>query len=256
MNKSTVTLYRNGHSIASLARCNNVSDRTVQRFLIKHGAWKQGKLPTVRRKSKYIYDETFFEKIDCETKAYWLGFLAADGNITIDKHNRYYVRLHLQSKDASHLDKFREALSANYPVIVKHTARLTLCGKYIADTLIRLGIVPRKTRILKWPNIPRNLARHFCRGYFDGDGCWYIDKKQNAMFTVTSNKHFIKDFQNNLIESCGLRTTKIVHRGNSASIYYGGNKQCRRIFNYMYSDATVFMDRKKSRVSGLLSSPE
>jgi len=57
-----------------------------------------------RRKSslahrRYNLDETFFEKIDNEEKAYWLGFLAGDGAITDE--NRLRLRLAIKDKKAS-----------------------------------------------------------------------------------------------------------------------------------------------------------
>lgn len=33
-------------------------------------------------KKSYTLNETYFDNIDCDAKAYWLGFLFADGSIT------------------------------------------------------------------------------------------------------------------------------------------------------------------------------
>lgn len=34
--------------------------------------------------TKYNYNRNFFSKIDTEDKAYWAGFIAADGNVRKD----------------------------------------------------------------------------------------------------------------------------------------------------------------------------
>ena len=44
----------------------------------------------------YIYNRDFFEKIDSEEKAYWAGFIAADGNVRKDFHK---MRIELNIKD-------------------------------------------------------------------------------------------------------------------------------------------------------------
>jgi len=40
-----------------------------------------------------------FSKIDTEEKAYWLGFLAADGCITVHKNGCKYIKIALAKKD-------------------------------------------------------------------------------------------------------------------------------------------------------------
>jgi hypothetical protein len=54
---------------------------------------------------RYALDESFFNCIDTEDKAYWLGFLTADGLIGDD-----FVRIDLQLRDIDHLHKFTASL--------------------------------------------------------------------------------------------------------------------------------------------------
>ena len=60
--------------------------------------------------SKYTYNENYFKIIDSEEKAYWLGFLYADGCITRfyrnEKLKSMSLELTLQSNDIEHLKKF------------------------------------------------------------------------------------------------------------------------------------------------------
>lgn len=54
----------------------------------------------------------------------------------------------------------------------------------MANDLINLGCIPRKTLVLKFPNestVPKQLIKHFIRGYMDGDGCistYYKKRKE------------------------------------------------------------------------------
>ena len=43
------------------------------------------------------YNHSYFEKIDTEDKAYFLGFIYADGSIVTNKRNSLYIKIH--SKD-------------------------------------------------------------------------------------------------------------------------------------------------------------
>jgi len=53
------------------------------------------------------FNENYFDVIDNPDKAYWLGFLYADGAIS---SNNNTVELSLKSSDIKHLEKFRDNL--------------------------------------------------------------------------------------------------------------------------------------------------
>ena len=61
----------------------------------------------------YKYDKQFFNKIDNEEKSYWAGFIAADGNIRKDFLK---MRIELNIKDYSHLEKFKKSINGNNPI--------------------------------------------------------------------------------------------------------------------------------------------
>ena len=123
---------------------------------------------------KYIFNENYFEDINTEEQAYWLGFLAADGRI-----NRRTLKINLNIRDKKHLEKFATTLNSN--LIVKEipgtsygegTAMASLeinSIKMVAD-LAKYGVIPNKSLILKPPILPPELERHWIRGYLDGDG--------------------------------------------------------------------------------------
>ena len=57
---------------------------------------------------KYNFDENFFDKIDTEEKAYWLGFIYADGAIF-----KRTLSIRLSTKDIHHLEKFKKILNTD-----------------------------------------------------------------------------------------------------------------------------------------------
>lgn len=206
----------------------------------------------------YYEDETFFEKINTERKAYWLGFLYADGCIHIDKRECIHITLELHPKDEYILEEFIKDLSSNRRVYKNKRGyvRLEICNSKIGLDLINLGCVPRKSKILKFPTediLPKELLRHFIRGYMDGDGCisTYMKLRKNKKTAIhiceikfigtydmlKGIKEFFKSEKNILINRHSPSTYQISFTG----------KKYRDIVDSLYDDATVFLVRKKEK---------
>lgn len=220
------------------------------------------KLSLVNR--KYNLDEAFFEKIDSEEKAYWLGFFTGDGNITDE--NRLRIRLAI--KDKSHLIKFKKAVKWDgkdyYP---KYQDGLEVYFKSfkMKTDLARYYIIPRKTFITKFPDLPKSLERHFIRGVFDADGsiCKAIRMRQGKSgqiyisyggeFDIQGNRKFILALQSRFVE-IGLPQNSINYSGKSINrLRYGGINQLKMIYKYLYEGATIFLERKKKLFEEILN---
>ena len=138
--------------------------------------------------NKKAYNEHFFDVIDTEEKAYWLGFIFADGYIysspldTSKKRIDWNFELCTKGDDKEHMEKFAKAIGYNKELHVTkadkygHTrCRVCLSSEILWRQLNSLGCTPRKSLTLKFPDEDifksKDLIRHFIRGYFDGDGC-------------------------------------------------------------------------------------
>jgi hypothetical protein len=114
-----------------------------------------------------------FQNIDTEEKAYWLGFLYADGCVHSQENK---IELGLAEKDYEHLNKFRNFLQIKNKIAYRDSTksyRLSFRSKKSKQDLIALGYIPCKSLLLHFPNsqqVPDYLIKHFIRGYFDGDG--------------------------------------------------------------------------------------
>lgn len=239
-------------SLLSLSKQFNVSPPTLKKLMIKEGV----ALKTLRDyRMIYSINEHFFDEIDTEEKAYWLGFLYADGVVNEDENR---VRLNLSKVDKNHLVKFKRALSSTHPIkeTSKTTSEKTYEGVYVSfrsshmvKALVEKGCFQRKTEELLFPTsdvLPDSLVHHFIRGYFDGDG--------SISYTTPKRKHSnrraykigitgTENMVDNIKQILGL-TVKTQKYNNMRVIQPGGNRQCERIFQYLYKDATVFLDRK------------
>lgn len=130
---------------------------------------------------KYNVNSNYFNIIDTSEKAYWLGFLYADGY-----NSTTYIQLGISSIDINHLRKYRKSLNSTHPISNKkndNTVNITISDKQITKDLTKLGCINNKTYKGKFPNynqIPQIYMRDFIRGFFDGDGCIHklITKKE------------------------------------------------------------------------------
>ncbi len=125
----------------------------------------------------YPLNETYFDVIDTAEKAYWLGFIAADGGV---RPGGSALMVHLARRDAGHLDSLRDALETTTPVHSTRTG-VALCinSRHLTESVAPLGIVPRKSYVgTPWDG-PADLMPHYWRGVIDGDG--HISKTQASI---------------------------------------------------------------------------
>lgn len=197
--------------------------------------------------------EDYFENINTEEKAYWLGFLYADGCVT---QNHDSVILCLSIKDTCHVELFKKCLSANYNISFgkdNRYARIVLYKNKIAEDLIDKGCVPSKSLILKFPTekqVPNKLMHHFIRGYFDGDGCIYATmrkKKNSSCIFLSTEVNFLgtNDFLKRLSYYLPV-TSKLERRekDNISAIRIYDKMSILKLMNYMYQDSSIYLYRK------------
>ena len=188
-----------------------------------------------------------FEIIDTEEKAYWLGFLYADGSVS-STDNR--IELGLAEKDLNHIEKFKEFIGVPNKISYRpqtKSYRYSFKSIPCKEDLIKQGCVPKKSLILKFPTeqqVPNYLIKHFIRGYFDGDG-WFSNTSSCFQVGIIGTEDFIKGFLN--IIEIQNKNNKIftVHREDGAKRYvFGGLNDVTNFLNWIYKDATIYLDRK------------
>jgi hypothetical protein len=214
---------------------------------------------------RYNYLQNFFEKIDSEEKSYWLGFIFADGGVYSDGRRMHQISVKLSVKDLDHLKKFKKSIKSDHPIKIRkkyvkfpngcsgiyESCSLRITSVKMFNDLINSGCIQNKSLSLKFPDetiVPNKFLNHFIRGYFDGDGCVSIVKvrKTNTrQVSILGTKEFLETIQSILLKECGISKTKIFKKNKIYSISYGGNLVTNNIKNYLYNNATIFLDRKK-----------
>lgn len=192
-----------------------------------------------------------FETIDNEEKAYWLGFLYADGSVG---SNESKIELGLAEKDLHQIEKFRDFIGLSNKISYRANTksyRFSFRCDNMKQDLINKGCVPNKSLILKFPTykqVPKNLMRHFIRGYFDGDGSLhYLKGTDNYRISFTcGSAPFLEDIKKELL----VTNISLGHSSdtNTYQLQINGRKQVERILTYLYNNSTqaTRLDRKYS----------
>ena len=211
-------------------------------------------------KRKYPIQEDFFDKIDTQEKAYILGLLYADG---WNQTERNVIGIGLKESDKEILDKITSLIQPTKPLGYykknklkrgfensQNEYRLVIANKHISQRLVELGCGKAKTHNLTFPTeeqVPSCLIRHFVRGYFDGDGSVSGDKQKQ--FNLVGTINFLLPLQQILMSELGFSKTKLDQRHKERdneirSLRYCGINQCITFRDWLYKDATIYLERK------------
>lgn len=213
---------------------------------------------------KYSVDENYFNIINSEEKAYWLGFIYADGFLT--KENTFGIALSI--RDKTHLLKLNKSLSSTFPLndyVTNNTygknpyVSLRIRNKILYEQLLHKGVKLNKSLILEFPDeniLSRDLYRHFIRGYFDGDGSLILSDN-SINFKICGTKEFLTKlidvFNKNTEYSFNYKLYKRREDDkNNYYISYGGKNKTYSVLNFLYDDSIIYLDRKKEKYDKLI----
>ena len=202
---------------------------------------------------KYECDHNYFEKIDTEEKAYWLGFLYADGYVRLLKRNSGQIKLKLNTKDKDHIILFKECIKSTNPVINKidkftkngkeytsFNSTISIYSKKMVDDLISHGCFNNKTFKIRIPDLQSLMLNHFIRGYFDGDGCIYKVKSRPNSYSISicSNHNFAIDMLN------FINIGYILKKDNYSLLLINKISEIKKFRELIYNNSNIFLQRK------------
>ena len=258
LSKSTfINLYKQEGSITGISRLTGYDCKSLRNLMQKYD------IP-FKYKTIYSHNDDSFS-IDTEESFYWAGFIAADGCIKCRNKNTKILAIGLANKDEKHLVKLKNFLLAEEPVkkYINYSS-IHIVSNKIAKDLERFNIVPRKTHVYKFPEwlIDHPMVNHFMRGYFDEDGgiSLYTNLKRNrtipqSIISVRGTLDFLQTFQSILITGVGeqnLNKNKIRLSNGIHILMYCGNNNGKKIFNFLYKDCKISLDRKYNLVKAYL----
>ena len=222
---------------------------------------------------KYKFNENYFEKIDSEDKAYFLGLFYADA---CNSNSGNIISIGLQKRDKGILSKLNKFMKSNVKFCINKLSlknpnhqdsyKLTFCSDKMSSDLNRLGCVPNKSLILEFPTedqVPEHLLRHFIRGYFDGDGWVGYRKRGLSEFIINieiiSTRNFLDKLElhlnKNNISVYTRNIERLIKRGNNitARLRTTSSTQSILFLDWLYSNTKLYITRKYKKYMKLKS---
>lgn len=224
------------------------------------------------KQRRYVLNDEYFDNIDTEEKAYWLGFLGADGCIRRRELNKFgktqgdSISLKLSVQDEDHLIKFKNQISPDSKIrhytsqtitkkgtpSMSHICQVIIHGNRLVEGIMKQGILPRKTFTINRPPIEEKYYRHFIRGFFDGDGCAYLSHRENGspklLYSIACASTKLKDFFKE-----ELKKLDIEYREDGLSIFIKKHTNQYKFYHFMYDDSTIYLKRKKDKADEFIN---
>jgi intein-encoded DNA endonuclease-like protein len=244
-----ISLYKEGIVLTEIAKVYNTNYLSIRNLLHSNNIEI---IQNNIRSRKYTLNEEYFSEINTEEKAYFLGLLYADGYVN---ENKRTIVLSLKSDDVKILEYFTKCIESTKPLSFINEkngrgSQFSFCvtSRKITEDLIKLGCIPRKSLVLKFPTeeqVPQHLVNHFIRGYFDGDGCITFNlNTRKFKFSLAGTFDFLFNTKRIIEKEASLNNIKIHPHKNIFYLEYTGIPQCNRIYKYLYENSSVYLDRK------------
>lgn len=206
----------------------------------------------------------FFNIIDTEPKAYFLGAMSGDG--CVSEANE--IIFSLKHTDIALVEAFRSALEIGNPVRTAETektfrgyrfrytqARVSVNSCMLAEALAKFGVIPKKTgrtRPAMIPGeVPAELESHYWRGWVDTDG-WVGPKPPRSTSTDGKRRQFKVGLTGDLPVVEAFRDYCMRHTPTRAGIrsnhgiwsFSVTDSYAMQVASLLYVGAKVYLDRK------------
>ena len=262
--------YDNGQSITSLNKEYHTTK--VRDLLIENNR----QVPESRkgvggRKRQCTLNENYFQELDSKDKAYFLGFIYADGFIT--KRSQGQNILGLTLAEIEPIDKFKNYIQTDKKVGYykksngysdkSYEYKLALISDKLVSDIEKLGVVERKTLTLTFPDIREDLIPHFIRGYFDGDGSVFLYKDSRKEYSyneylginICGTKEFLVALTKHLpfLEEGQCIYKEKRRETNCWNLKMISNIRSLELYHYMYKDCDdLYLSRKREKFENFI----
>ena len=259
-----ISLINQKDSITEIANKTNLDTSTIF-YIAKENNLMIEKMPPLRSPSNWGFNDNYFEDINSEEKAYFVGLIYADGAVRIHD-GRYYLSLELTREDAYMVESLANELNCNNKIAIRNRvtpfgynsfARFESCNsKKLLDDLSLFGIIPNKSHNSESfsnirERIPKHLIRHFLRGLIDGDGSIskrYQCNNQNSIVIYQNSKKFCDDFDSLLkfsIGDCSIKESLMMNNETGMfHLRYRRIGDVQKIAEHLYKNSKMHLKRK------------
>ena len=258
LKKASEYYLNNEISIINCAKKYNIGKNTLSEYFKKNNITKNKK----NFQKDISFNKTFFDNIDSEEKAYWLGFIMADGWTRLDKNNKpSQMSIEINKKDIEILQNFKKSINSNHNIkerkriqktgYISEVCSITISCQHMTRKLIEYGVIPNKTYYgfinESIFNNNEELIFHYLRGYSDGDGT--IDKKEHTYVfkLVIKSKFILNTIEKWIKKYCKIKPKIKLEsdkRGSAYRLFISNKKDYFVFLDKIYNNSTIYLERK------------
>jgi hypothetical protein len=205
-------------------------------------------------------DDYFFSKWSA-SMAWVLGFIYTDGCLYSGKSKRQKKflteRIDLSQSEPEILEKIKFLMRSNQRIVhqkvfnkngkVTDGYHLVFWSKQIISDLKKIGLTPRKSLTMTFPDVPQDYVWHFIRGCWDGDGCIYITNRTGKINSayITGSVQFMNKLVEILKSKLVIENLNAQYRSNAYTIYLSTKNTlnlCHKFYDGVLPD--LYLSRK------------
>lgn len=236
----------------------------------------------------YSVDDNYFETIDSQKKAYWLGWLITDGFITTNLNtkrgniNTNTIGLKLQAKDRYVLEDFKKDLNTdifiktikgrkafeytnkitNKTVCIKggEQAEFRFTSAKMIQSLAKYGIHQNKTYDVVFPKeLDSKYYPGFIAGVISGDGCIDIKKNRKGFIlrcTIAGTLDLVQKIREILIKEICFNPEKKISKYESSKCLYRlelNQTETIALYNWLQKNGISLMERKNKLIEEFIN---
>lgn len=215
---------------------------------------------------KYELNEDVL-RIDSHEKAQFLGLIYSDGSLSKFNNN---ISIRLREDDLEYLEAWKlKLLRTDKPIYFAsrrsmisplsgkeyktpyRMAILDLASSKIYKDAKSLGLCPNKTKAnLGMPKIKKEYIPSFILGLFEGDGCVSASSR-TVYFSIACQENMANDIFRFLKQN-GIYA-HIYKRPQIYNLCVMRKKDIRRVYNLLYKNSTIHLNRKKIKFETIIA---
>lgn len=205
-----------------------------------------------------LMNENYFNIINTQNKAYFLGLIISDGNVfkPLGGNKQSSISITLKDEDIYILKKFKEELNINTSINSdgRGSSMIAIRSNVMAADLKKYGIKERKSFDTSLPVLNESMMSHLIRGIMDGDGSVQAHQtnvknryKHSVGFCGTELLMYqIRDY---LTSHLNISVPKIyTYKSRTLSMLtWASINDMHTILEYLYNDAETYLIRKRNK---------
>lgn len=252
--KQQVVLHYQSHpmTISNLAKDFGLSNPTIIKILDEYHIQ--------RYKKAKIYNpeliENYFEDINSEFKAYYLGFIITDGNVFKDKsksNRQASISITQNIQDEYILQKFLDEVKSKTSIghDGRGCSRAAVRSNKMAEDLLKYGVCEQKTTSCYLPILDDKYMNHLIRGILDGDGNikahqTNVNNRFAHAISFCGTHKLMNDIGDYVSQRFHIIKPKVYDYDDRrlSEIKWQRKEDMYTIGEWLYGDATVFLRRK------------